>query len=185
MIIWDISGFLGLFTSRPTLGGSWVLDFHNWWYSPAGNPLLASISRLLRHAREKEVQFYSAETAVGSNGASSAFLLHDFDHHSQGQTLFYFICKYFVNGERYSKHPYCHQIGSHVFSIEWLYCECCTSWPWLTFLRSQKIEMLISGKRWELAKDAQLWLYRHWYLLSYDIIVHVVLHDLNLQGQHF
>ena len=42
----DLSGFLlGLPTSRAALCGSWVLDFHQ-----AGNPILASISRLLRHA---------------------------------------------------------------------------------------------------------------------------------------
>ena len=40
----DISGFLlGLAISRAILGGSWVLDFHHWWYIPG-------ISCLLRHA---------------------------------------------------------------------------------------------------------------------------------------
>ena len=47
----DLSGFLlGLATSCVALGGSWVLDFHG--IAPACNPLLASISRLLRHAGE-------------------------------------------------------------------------------------------------------------------------------------
>ena len=32
----DLSGFLlGLAISRATLGGSWVLNFHHWWYSPS------------------------------------------------------------------------------------------------------------------------------------------------------
>ena len=32
----DLSGFLlGLATSRVILDGSWVLDFHRWWYSPS------------------------------------------------------------------------------------------------------------------------------------------------------
>ena len=33
----DLSGFLlSLAISCSTLGGSWVLDFHHWWYYPAG-----------------------------------------------------------------------------------------------------------------------------------------------------
>ena len=47
----DSRFLLGLATSRAALGGSWVLDFHD-CRAQEGNPLLASISRLLRHAGE-------------------------------------------------------------------------------------------------------------------------------------
>ena len=36
----------------PHVPPSVVLDFHHWWYSPAGNLLLASIRHLLQHAGE-------------------------------------------------------------------------------------------------------------------------------------
>ena len=49
----DLSGFLlGLATSCVALGGFWVLNFTTDGIAPAGNLLLASISRLLRHAGE-------------------------------------------------------------------------------------------------------------------------------------
>ena len=49
----DLSGFLlGLSTSHATLGGSWVETFTTDGIATAGNPLLAYISHLLRHARE-------------------------------------------------------------------------------------------------------------------------------------
>ena len=48
----DLSVFLpGLATSRVTLGGSWVLDFHHGSYRPSRQSP-TSISRLLRHAEE-------------------------------------------------------------------------------------------------------------------------------------
>ena len=50
----DLSGFLlSLATSRAALGGTWVLHFHTDGIAPGGNPLLASISHLLRHAGER------------------------------------------------------------------------------------------------------------------------------------
>ena len=51
---------------------------------------------------------------------------------------FYLIWKYLVNGE--SKHCYSHQIGSHVFAIEWHNCECSTLWNRHTFSRSQNLK---------------------------------------------
>ena len=47
--------------------------------------------------------------------------------------------------------------------------------------------MLISRKRSQLAKTAQIWLYRGWYLPSNGTIVNVVLRDLdhNFQGKQF
>ena len=63
--------------------------------------------------------------------------------------------------ERWNKHYYCHQIGSHLFAIEWRHCECCTSWPWPIFSNSWNfwkyinIQYLEIGERWELAKKAQ------------------------------
>ena len=48
-------------------------------------------------------------------------------------------------------------------------------------------EMWISRKLWELAKNAQVWLYQGWYLPTKETIANVVLHDiyLNFQVQTF
>ena len=49
----DLSEFLlSLASLRANLGGSWVLDFHHSGIAPAGNPLLAFISRLLRYSED-------------------------------------------------------------------------------------------------------------------------------------
>ena len=76
---------------------------------------------------------------------------------------------------------------SRVSIIEWLRCECCTSWPWPTFsrLRFFKYEYHDSRKRWELAKMLKYNFYRDWYLPSNGTILHIPLRDLdlNLQGQ--
>ena len=34
---------------------------------------------------------------------------------------------------------FCHQIRSHVFAIDWQYCECCISWRWQTFSGSHNL----------------------------------------------
>ena len=69
-------------------------------------------------------------------------------------------------------------LQSLIFVIEWDNCECCTSWPWPTFSRSQT---------WNDRKSASYDLDRCWNLPSNGIIVNVVLRDLDLhfQGQIF
>ena len=42
---------------------------------------------------------------------------------------------------------YCHQIGSHVLSIEWHICECFTLWPWPTFSMTQNLKCAQTLKR--------------------------------------
>ena len=63
----DLSRFLlGLATSHATLGGSWVLDFHHWWYSSSRQSLLASINCLLRHAGEHSGSILLSRNRRGS-----------------------------------------------------------------------------------------------------------------------
>ena len=54
---------------------------------------------------------------------------------------------------------YCHKIGSRIFAIEWLHCECYTSWTWPTFSRVQNLKCyyLENGKN-------------YWKILNYDLL---------------
>ena len=55
-----------------------------------------------------------------SNEATPGFLLLYIDVHFKITFLaFWLFCEYLVNGERWSKHFYCHQIGRHAFTIKW------------------------------------------------------------------
>ena len=69
---------------------------------------------------------------------------------------FFLICEYLANGEGWSRHCCCHQIGSWALASE-----CCTSWPWPTFSRSRilKCKTVRAGKKM-LKYD----FYRGWYL---------------------
>ena len=54
---------------------------------------------------------------------SPTFLLLILDLHFQGQFSLFNNQRNIVNGEKYSKHYYCHSMGSRVFASEWLHCE--------------------------------------------------------------
>ena len=79
--------------------------------------------------------------------------------------FWYFI--WFANGDRLSKHYYCHLIGSHVFTIQWHHCKCCISWPWPTFLRLRNLKCEYLG----------------WYSPLNRTIVPRQLHDLDIHFQ--
>ena len=51
------------------------------------------------------------------NGTTHDILLLDLDHFQDKSLAFYLINKHLINGERYSRHYYCYQLGSHVFAI--------------------------------------------------------------------
>ena len=54
---------------------------------------------------------------------SPTFLLLILDLHFQGQFSLFNNLRNIVNGEKYSKHYYCHSRRSRVFAIEWLHFE--------------------------------------------------------------
>ena len=62
-----------------------------------------------------------------SNGASPVLLVLEHNIHFQGQNLVIYFSEYLADGERYTKHYYCHEIGSQASAIERRQCECCAS----------------------------------------------------------
>ena len=68
-----------------------------------------------------------------SNGTIADVVLCDLDPYFQGHIL-----QVAIKAGK-SKHYHCHQIGSHVFIMEWRHCESCISWPWPTFSKSRKL----------------------------------------------
>ena len=89
--------------------------------------------------------FYSGRY-LSSNGTILNATLLDLDLYFQDQTFQVAILTIFVKAEK-CKHYYCHQIGRHVFAIDWRHyelrandldsCECCTPLPSNNFSRSQ------------------------------------------------
>ena len=77
------------------------------------------------------------------NGTIANVVLHDLDLNFQGQTFQVAILKskcwkmqrLLLPSDR--KWGICHQIGSPVFAIEWIHCECYTSWSWPIISRSK------------------------------------------------
>ena len=65
---------------------------------------------------------------------------------------FFLFCENLANGERQSKHRYCHQTRSHALAIEWRHCECCTSRSWPTFSRTRIINCEYLAISTDLAK---------------------------------
>ena len=64
----DLSGFLlGMATSRAALGGSWVLDFYHWWYSPSReSPTCLHLVTFYDMQEKTTVQFYSPRNRRGA-----------------------------------------------------------------------------------------------------------------------
>ena len=119
-----------------------------------------------------------------SNETTTNVVVHDLDLNFQGQTFQVAILtsKCWKN----CKHYHCHQIGSRAFSNEWHHFECCTSWTWPTFSRSQIFNVNISKMVRANEKCSRMT------FIEVDIcqnrtISNVVLHDLDLhfQGQTF
>ena len=83
-------------------------------------------------------------------------VLHDLDVNFQGQTFQEDILT--SRGWKKCKHYYCHQIGRQVVAIEWCHCECCTSWPWITFSRSWNLKCAYFENVESEQKNTQVWL---------------------------